>query len=70
MTDRHSGYVVALDRNMREDDAQAVLDAIQMVKGVISVRPVVADPLAEIHAVRVRRELLMKMYDVLENDKG
>lgn len=68
MTDRHSGYVVALDANMREDNAQAVLDAIRMIKGVISVRPLVADPMAEIHAARTRRELTMKILDLIQSE--
>lgn len=68
MTDRHSCYVVALEANMREDDAEAVLNAIRMVRGVLSVQPILADPMAEIQAVRVRREILNKMYAVFEND--
>ena len=44
MTDRHAGYVVALAKDIREDDAQeGVLNAIRMIKGVVSVEPVVAD---------------------------
>lgn len=43
MTDRHAGYVVTLDRDIREDDAEAVLNAIRMVKGVASVTPVDGD---------------------------
>lgn len=42
MTDRHSGYVVVLDHDMREDDAEAILNAIRMIKGVATVEPVVS----------------------------
>ncbi|MCP9947236.1 hypothetical protein [Actinomadura madurae] len=42
MTERHSGYLVALDHDIREDDAEAILNAIRMIKGVQSVQPVPA----------------------------
>lgn len=43
MTDRHAGYVVVLANNVREDDAEeGVLNAIRMIKGVISVEPIIA----------------------------
>ena len=44
MTDRHAGYVVVLDADMREDDAQVVIGAISMIKGVQEVTPVIAQP--------------------------
>lgn len=43
MTDRHSGYIVVLAEDIREDDAEGILNALRMVKGVISVTPVIAD---------------------------
>lgn len=43
MTDRHSGYLVVLDQDIREDDAEATLTALRMVRGVLSVEPVVSD---------------------------
>jgi hypothetical protein len=43
VTDRHSGYVVTLAEDIREDDAEAVINALRMVRGVISVEPVIAD---------------------------
>ena len=48
MTDRHSGYLVVLAADVREDDAEeGVLNAIRMIKGVASVEPVTADPGAQ-----------------------
>lgn len=44
MTDRHAGYLVVLADDIREDDAEeSVLIALQMIRGVISVTPVIAD---------------------------
>lgn len=43
MTDRHSGYLVVLDHDIREDDAEHIIHAIRMVKGVLNVQPIVGD---------------------------
>lgn len=43
MTDRHAGYVVTLATPMREDDLEATLTALRMVRGVVAVDPIVAD---------------------------
>jgi hypothetical protein len=43
VTDRHAGYLVVLTGDIREDDAEATLTALRMIKGVISVTPVIAD---------------------------
>lgn len=40
MTDRHAGYLVALGRDVREDDAQEIITAIKMIRGVLEVTPV------------------------------
>jgi hypothetical protein len=55
MTDRHAGYVVTLAKDIRDDDAEeSVLVAIRMIKGVVSVKPVVAD--IGMHITRERRD--------------
>ena len=41
MTDRHVGYVVTLEHDMREDDAEGTLTALRQIKGVLDVRPLV-----------------------------
>lgn len=43
MTDRHAGYIVVLAEDIREDDAEGTLNALRMVRGVISVTPVISD---------------------------
>lgn len=42
MTDRIKGFLVTLESNIREDDAEAILNALQMVKLVHSVVPYVS----------------------------
>lgn len=44
MTDRYNAIIVVLDKDIRDDDAQPLLTAIRMLKGVQSVEPHVSDP--------------------------
>ncbi len=66
MTDRHSGYVVVLERDMREDDAAATLAAIQQIKGVLTVEPVVASGMDQINHLRAKREMQDKIFEALD----
>lgn len=63
MTDRYSGFVVSLEKDIREDDAQATIAAIQQIKGVIGVQPVVGDAGQLIEASRIRRSVLEILRD-------
>jgi len=66
MTDRYNSVVVAFDRDIREDDAQALLNAIRMLKGVIAVDPQTPDCQTFVAEARIRRELTNKLYDALK----
>jgi hypothetical protein len=65
MTDRLKGVIVTFKEDIREDDAEAVLTAIKMVKGVLSVKPLVSNYEQHIAEERVRRELGDKIWKVL-----
>lgn len=65
MTDRHAAYLVTLDTDIREDDAEAVITALRMVRGVLKVKPVPADANLAIAEDRARAELVRKLSDVL-----
>lgn len=62
MTDRHMGYVVALERDVREDDAESTIAAIRHIKGVLSVKPITTDAGAMVAELRVRTEV----YDAVD----
>lgn len=66
MTDRHSGYLVVLKRDIREDDSEALLNAIRLIRGVERVQPIESDPMQQIAETRVRVELQKKLWSVLE----
>ena len=39
MTDRINAFIVILDRDIREDDAEDTITALKQIKGVLSVKP-------------------------------
>ena len=44
MTTRHRGYVVVLERDIREDDAAATIAALKRIRGVLTVKAVETTP--------------------------
>lgn len=68
MTDRHAGYIVVLEKPIREDDAESVLNAIRMTKGVISVKPIVNNVSLEFAHEKARLDILGAIHDVLKKE--
>ena len=69
MTDRHSGYIDVLDKDMREDDAQATIAALQRIKGVLTVEPVVSEVNMLIAQARAETEFKQKLVDTFFTKK-
>ncbi|MCY1741181.1 hypothetical protein [Ensifer sp. SL37] len=65
MTDRHSGYFVTLETDIREDDASEILSAIRMIKGVLTVDPHIGNPSDQIAIARVKREMSEKIISIV-----
>lgn len=63
MTDRHAGYIVTLAKDIREDDAEGTLNALRMVRGVISVEPVVSGIEVHMAEERAKMGILTKLYE-------
>lgn len=66
MTDRYNALLVVLDQDIRDDDAEAIINAIKMVKGVLDVKPNVMDPMDAIATARARHDLTGKVYKALQ----
>ena len=66
MTDRHSGYVVTLASDIREDDAEAIITALGQIRGVISVTPVVADVQTAVASQRAKIKWSQKLYELAD----
>lgn len=70
MTDRHSAYIVVLAKDIREDDALATIEALKMIKGVISVKPHVGRAFeAAIARERADHEWRQRVADLLMETK-
>lgn len=52
MTDRYSAFVVVLDHDVRADEADATITALEQIRGVISVEPHVGNIEQSIAQVR------------------
>ena len=65
MTDRINGVFVTLDKDIRIDDAEHLLNAIRMVKGVADVSPNISDPNVHVARVTAKMELQQKIFDAL-----
>ena len=67
MTDRYDAFLVILERDLRADDAEATLNAIRQIKGVLEVEPHVAGNVERVIAsARVKGELIQKIAEVLK----
>lgn len=66
MTDRIRGVYVTFDKDYRDDDAEPILDAIRMIKGVVDVSPHVTDLSDHDARMKVRYQFAS---DVLEPHK-
>lgn len=42
MTDRYKGFIVHLDKDIREDDCEEIITALRMVKRVREVEPLIS----------------------------
>lgn len=67
MTDRFNAFVVVLDHDLRDDDAQDTLNAIRQIKGVLNVEPKVVGLEDQIAYGRARDELSHKLWKALHD---
>ncbi len=69
MTSRVKGFIVTLAVDVREDDAEAIVTALGMVRGVVNVTSVGVDVDDHMNRQRIRIELERRLYEVLRADK-
>lgn len=65
MTDRLKGVWVAFERDIRDDDAVGVIEAMKQLRGVVAVTTHAADASDWMARERIRRELGDKLWQVL-----
>jgi len=62
---RYHSSTVVLGRDIRDDDAECIINAIKMIKCVLSVKPHVSDMDSHMAEARVRKELGEKLWRIL-----
>jgi hypothetical protein len=65
MTDRIHSITLVLEENMRDDDAESLIEACRHFRGVIAANGNVADPSDFMAEQRVRIDLERKLFDVV-----
>lgn len=65
MTDRYHTLTVVLEHDTRTDDAEELIAAISMMRGVLKVDGIVANPTSHMAHERARREFKDKIWAVL-----
>ena len=66
MTDRYKSLIVGLEHDIREDDAQSIIQAIRMLRGVLRVEGQISNGDDWLAEERAKHELRRKMIDLLE----
>jgi hypothetical protein len=70
MTDRLKGVIVTFEQDIRDDDAEPMLAAIRMIKGVAGVSPLVSTSEDLMARTRVRCELSGELSDLIHRVLG
>lgn len=63
MSDYYNAVVVVLESDIKDERAEPTLNALRMVKGVLSVHPQVADSGDLVAEDRARHDMKMKVFD-------
>ena len=66
MTDSYFALTVILEKDYKDYDCEMLINAIKMIKGVLEVKPHVADPMKITVEQRVRLEIRQKLFKVLQ----
>jgi hypothetical protein len=66
MTDRLKGLTVAFDADIREDNAQAIINAIKMFNGVVAVEATKAGADDYMNRERIKSEFRQKLLEIFQ----
>ncbi len=67
MTDRLKGLTVAFDKDIREDDAQCIIDAILLIRGVSGVTTSTSNPEDYMNRQQIIRDIKAKIFDLAQS---
>jgi hypothetical protein len=61
MTDRFKGFLVTLDKEIREDDAEEIINILKMIKNVHSVKPYVSNLEDQMSYMKAESDIGLKL---------
>ena len=65
MSDRHNGYFIVLEKDIKDEDSKYIINAIKMIKGVLDVLPNMKDVHDDLAYTRIKSELIEKLISEL-----
>lgn len=68
MSDRIKGFVVTLDGDYKDEDAEMIQNAIRMIKGVENVDANIVDINDHMNRMRIKSEIKSKLYNTLKDE--
>ncbi len=68
MTDRVKGFTVTLEKDMRIDDVETIIQAIRMIRGIVDVAPSITNSDDHMNRERIRYELRDKFYKFMNEE--
>lgn len=66
MTDRYNALTVSLERDIRDDDAEIIINAIKMIRGVSDVTGNIVDPDSFSAESRAKGKIIDKLYELIK----
>lgn len=68
MSDRIKGFTVVLGDDFKDEDAELIKTAIEMIKGVIHVEPEIVGAKDYMDRTRIKNEIRTKFYNFLKEE--
>ncbi len=68
MTDRINSFTVVLEKDIRDDDAEKIEQAILQIRGIISVKPKVTNSSDMVAYMRIKHVWQKKIYALFSED--
>lgn len=69
MTDRIHSFQIVLEKNIRDDDSEGIINAIRHIRGVADVIPLIADSVSAMAEARAKHEFTMNLFKILDSSK-
>lgn len=68
MTDRVKGFTVTLEKDIRIDDVEVIMQAIRMIRGIADVEPSISTSEDHMNRQRIKYELRDKFYKFITDE--